>query len=224
MRQAFALLLLTSILLTGCSSHFSEAPVAGNFLTKKQMKLQSASHWQIVAQDLAEKVRHDYQGNTPVYLEPSADDHPFSRAFHEYLTTALVQQGFTVLKEPADQFYLMTTHLQVVRFQPQRGQPSGFWHSLASGLWAVDKAKAKLDQQYNEAENRFPQPPVYSPLYYVDEFNHRHTPSHELIITLSLGNVEQHALRRSETYFIADQDLPLYESPKGKNIRVVGGL
>lgn len=46
-----SLVLAGSIFLAGCTAPFTEAPVATNFEASEQRKLQSAQHWQVIAED-----------------------------------------------------------------------------------------------------------------------------------------------------------------------------
>lgn len=42
-----------SLVLTGCAAPYTETPLATNFPTSKQPKLQAAAHWNVIANDVA---------------------------------------------------------------------------------------------------------------------------------------------------------------------------
>ena len=47
------LALCASLFLTACTTPYSEAPVATNFPSSKQHKLQAGAHWNVIANDAA---------------------------------------------------------------------------------------------------------------------------------------------------------------------------
>jgi hypothetical protein len=56
-RTRFVAALLFLPLFAGCATPYSEAPLATNFPTSKQQKLQAAAHWNVIAGDVASRFR-----------------------------------------------------------------------------------------------------------------------------------------------------------------------
>ena len=101
------LALCASRLLSACTTPYSEAPVATNFPTSKQHKLQAGAHWDAIAKDAATTLVTSlrlgkgciaaYPDCNQLVLRPPREVTPFSRAFHTLLTTSLVNQGVQMI-------------------------------------------------------------------------------------------------------------------------------
>lgn len=98
--------LCASLLLSACTTPYSEAPVATNFPTSKQHKLQAGAHWDAIARDAAATLVTSlrlgkgciaaYPDCSQLTLRPPKEPTEFARGFHTLLTTALVNQGVQV--------------------------------------------------------------------------------------------------------------------------------
>lgn len=214
--------------LNGCASPYSEVPIASNFPTSKQLKLQSAHHWQVIADDLAQKLVHDLPINHPIFIEPSNPHTAFSDALTNQLMTSLSNKGITVLKEASDQYYLIDINIQLLKFAADRRQIAELTTAsgLATGVWSVDKTRANIwtaSQRDGIHDDRSALNDFY---WHGSEFASGPTPQHELIITIGIGNETQYSTRKTASYYITDADLPLYQAEKGlptRTIRVTGG-
>ena len=111
---SIAVILAVAATVSGCALHNihsggdkiypanNEVPVAANFRTSMQLKLQAAEHWRRVANDSAGVLAKAMQKGATVYVRrncdttgcaPRACDTTFNRVFHNEFTTALVEQG-----------------------------------------------------------------------------------------------------------------------------------
>lgn len=226
-------------LLAGCAPfQHTEAPLATNFATSKQPKLQAAHHWQVIADDMADTIAKSLAegspcvaaaGNCPaVFVARATPPTPFSQAFQTGFVSRLVNQGTKVaIAAPGD--IHIAIDIQSVRFSPDRSQylgvgkfslmTLGLWglHNLAehsgyhhaAGVGALGVAVASDIVQWNMAEL------AKGP-----------TPQMEVIVTASATRGGQFLARRTNVYYIADTDSALYTytlPPKPPvAIRVVG--
>ena len=97
------LALCASLFLTACTTPYSEAPVATNFPSSKQHKLQAGAHWNVIANDAASTLVSSirlgkgciaaYPDCNRLVLRPPKEPTAFAQGFHTLLATALVNQG-----------------------------------------------------------------------------------------------------------------------------------
>lgn len=124
--------------MAGCATPYSEAPIATNFSTIKQNKLQAGAHWKVIADDLAKTVTGKAGNAQSVYLNPPPKT-AFNQAFYSLLLTSLVNQGVTVAKQPAAADVTVDIETQMVKFGANRQQYNfvGAPTALAAGAWAL---------------------------------------------------------------------------------------
>ena len=88
-----------------CTTPYSEAPVAIQFPTSKQNKLQAGAHWDAIAKDAANlgtSLRLGKAASPPIRIATSwrcarpRRTQEFARGFQTLLTTALVNHGVQV--------------------------------------------------------------------------------------------------------------------------------
>ena len=92
-----------AVLAAGCATPYSPVPVATNFPTSEQQKLQAAAHWMAITEHI-EKQLVPALNNSPrraLFVQPLRGS-PFERAVAGQLMTSLVNGGFVVAKTPDD--------------------------------------------------------------------------------------------------------------------------
>lgn len=104
-RHSF-LLILSMLLVQGCSS----VPRATKINTGSQPKMQAVKHWDVLANDIAKKIKVAIENNPElsyktVYLETD-DRSPFGETFKEMLKFNLFKQGITLAENQAGSIYL----------------------------------------------------------------------------------------------------------------------
>ena len=105
------LALCASLFLTACTTPYSEAPVATNFPSSKQHKLQAGAHWNVIANDAASTLVSSirlgkgciaaYPDCNRLVLRPPKEPTAFAQGFHTLLATALVNQGVQLAPDAA---------------------------------------------------------------------------------------------------------------------------
>ena len=110
------LALCASLFLTACTTPYSEAPVATNFPSSKQHKLQAGAHWNVIANDAASTLVSSirlgkgciaaYPDCNRLVLRPPKEPTAFAQGFHTLLATALVNQGVQLAPDAASAMML----------------------------------------------------------------------------------------------------------------------
>lgn len=96
--------MVIAAMLAGCATPYSEAPLATNFPTTKQEKMQAAAHWNVIAKDVAAQISLKLAEQRPLHVAQPTGKSAFERAFANQLISSLVADGQTVMKQPADWF------------------------------------------------------------------------------------------------------------------------
>lgn len=217
--------LTTALLLGGCATDkkFAEVPVPVNFKSESMMKLQSVSHWNNVALDMAAGVANKYSaGNgcipgfgckTPIYVSEPTPETQFSKAFHTQLVSALVNQGLPVLKKEKQQATTVEIDIQIVS-SANAGSNVEYDQApteLVNGVWvvrdlndtAVHKFKNLTTGQWSLGEankNAWFRSP-------------QSKPGAEMLVTVSFVNDSQYIARTSNMYYL-DSDAGYVVPPK----------
>jgi len=210
-------------MLAGCATPYSEAPLATNFPTTKQEKVQAAAHWNAIAKDVANQVSSKLADKRPLHVIQPAGKSAFERAFSNQLISSLVASGHAVMKQPAGALNV-EVDTQVVGFSPNRPQyhHAGTATALMTGVWALHvgeaTAGAALYATVAAAD-------AYT--WFRSEFATGETPKTEIIVTTSVSDGNQYLSRSTSIYYVADSDKALYETTgpglTARNIKVSGG-
>ncbi|WP_018413062.1 hypothetical protein [Methyloversatilis thermotolerans] len=209
------------ILLAGCAAPYSETPLATNFPTSRQPKLQAADHWATIARDVARQLAAGLNDSRPVHIDEASSRSEFERAFARQLASALMEQGHAVSRSPHDAL-ILAFDTQVVRFSPDRLQSRdhGGLTLLASGLWALAAVDATAAGAATAGVAGYDGYRAAS-----SEFARGDTPATEILITVHVSDGARYLAHRSLVYYAADGDRALYDPGSGGHpIRMQGGL
>lgn len=222
-RRILTAFALTAIV-AGCATPYSEAPLATNFPTSKQPKLQAAAHWSVIAQDVAQQLAAGLKAKPalpPLYVNQVANKTDFDRAFANQLISALVAEGFVVQKSSAGAL-VVDIDTQSVRFSAHRPQYryAGAATALTAGVWALHQASpAGIATAAIVGADAY--------MWFSSEFATGATPQMEILVTTSVSDGRQYLARNTSVYYVADADAILYQGPAPaapvKAIGVIGG-
>ncbi len=216
----------------------NEAPVATNFQTSTQHKLQAGEHWNLIARDSAKAINENLQraGSCipkstecrPVFVRTPEYLTEFSRAFYNQLKTALVDSGVAVAKRNQPGALEMEIDVQPIKFTGNRPQYryAGVASELGQGVWALRDVA-----DMNPSDSTLsPSPPLAkSEIWFRSQFASGQTPKTEIIVTLSLVDTRTYMARSTNVYYVADSDSQLYDQeicsivrpcPQGKKSHV----
>lgn len=231
MMKKLAAAIGAALLAAGCATPYSEAPLATNFSTSKQQKLQAASHWNLISRDVANRLSASLPKDAPVFINQPDAPTPFERAFISQLITALVQTGHPVMKTPEGALRI-GLDTQAVPFAADRPQYRDFGAAtaLGAGVWAIhDLVEYATNGAGKAAVLGLAAVDAYK--WFQSEFASGETPQHEIIITTTVSDANRYVARDTSVYYVADADRQLYLPPAKaalpqpivKTFRVVGG-
>lgn len=208
MALKFAAAMATGLLLAGCASHHTPAPLATNFATTGQPKLQAAQHWAIISDHIEKTLLAELKKNPPrpVYIAEPAQPSPFQRALASQLTTSLVNDGYVVSRAPAGSLKV-EMDVQAVSFTPNRPQYRyhGNATALAGGVWALSAIEAPVLATVAGGAGGYD---AYQ--WFNAQFAPGATPRTEIIVTVSVSDQYRYVARNTSAYYVADTDRQLY--------------
>lgn len=206
-------LLASSLLLGGCVAQHSEVPTPTNFATQKQLKIQSASHWQLIAKDAASQLAAALPEKYPLHIRQSGTQSAFEAAFAQQLVSELHSAGYLMMKT-ADRPGTLVVDVSAtpVLFSRDRlqGKTIGRWTALTGGLWALHEI---YDDVSPGAAMIAGAVTLDAMEWFRSEVASGPTPQTELIITASVSNDERYYAQVSATYYTTDSDWELYNGP-----------
>lgn len=196
---------------TGCVSNYSATPIAKNFPTSNQQKLQAASHWSVITDDLAAKLKANIEGKVqksdPLYVS-SVRNSPFNHAVELELIASLVNDGYTVFKTPSNAIKV-DIDTQVIEFSPGRIQAKniGVPTALVTGVWALAAVDATAAGVATAAVA------TGDASRWINSDNSSgETPRTEVIVSITVSNQNQYLAISKNTYYVTDTDKKLYEA------------
>lgn len=196
------------LFLAGCAARYTPTPLATNFPVAKQLKLQAADHWVVIAANIEQRLKTqlDKSPPRPLYINEVPQPTPFQRALATQLTTALVNDGYTVSKTPAGSLKVdMDT--QAVTFSADRPQYRyhGEKAALASGVWVLSEVDFPPLAVVAAGTGAYD---AYN--WFNDQFAPGATPKTEIIVTVSVSDPYRYVARNTAAYYVSDGDRPLY--------------
>lgn len=210
----------TALLATACATPFAPAPLATNFQSSKQPKLQAAAHWNTIAGDVAAKLSARVPANTPLFINHHADASPFERAFTGQLFTALIEAGYPVMRSPEGALRV-GVHTQAVPFAANRPQyrHAGKATALGAGIWALyDIVEYASNGAGKAALLAVGAADAYA--WFESEFAAGGTPAMEIIVTTSVTDANRYVARNTSVYYVDDADHRLYAAPVQAHTKV----
>jgi hypothetical protein len=211
MRLAAAIFLTT--LLTGCAIHDGKPKVA-TFEVTEQNKLKSASHWRVVAEDVAAQISKKAPAQ-PVYV-PAGVETTFSKVFASQLKSSLLAKGYALSSTRAGALEISVAveevqHVTVSRYTP------GTLSKLAAGVLVLREFTDTSRQAAGAVAGLLiAEDAVRS----IQEMGKR--PSTEIVLTsvaTKNGAVLSH---NTDVYYLDSVDSSLF-SVTGRQFKVLGG-
>lgn len=209
--------------LTGCATPYSETPQAKNFPTTSQEKLQAASHWRLITDDLYKKMQASMVGkiekSQPLYVS-AKDTSAFNKAVVAELTYSLVADGYTVLKN-GENVIKIDVDTQVLEFSPSRlkAKKVGLLTAIATGLWAVTEAGGPI----TTAGVATVAVAGSEALTYMNSDQAAgETPKTEIIINIAALDANRYIAVSRGSYYVSDTDKGLYQASQARAFTVRG--
>lgn len=207
-RAGFAL--CGALLAAGCAIPYSPAPVATNFPNSLQVKLQAGAHWGVIARHMTNQLAPSLKVNArrPMYVSAQQSS-AFAQGVSAHLVTALVNDGYTVVKVPDANTLRIELDTQVVAFSPNRPQYkfAGERTALVAGAWlltGIDRSIEFLASAAVGGQDAY--------AWFHSQFATGATPKTEVIVNLSLADDSRYYARTSAVYYTVDSDRALYDA------------
>ncbi|WP_202419793.1 hypothetical protein [Pseudoduganella guangdongensis] len=186
--------ILAAAVLAGCTAPpYTPTPLATNFPTSEQSKLQAAAHWGAIAQHLEKRLVEEMKKGPqrPFFIHENPQATPFQRALTTQIISSLVNDGYVVSRTPGGALRI-DLDVQALTFSAERAQyrPSFTSNLISNGVWVAS-------QQDPTAKSR-------------SAFAPGATPRTELIITLSVSDQYRYYARSTNAFYVADMDRGLY--------------
>jgi hypothetical protein len=215
---------LIAISLAGCSINQSQVPLATTYEYSTQQKMQAAHHWDVLAEDIAMRLKSQLSNlNNPISVIPS-NNSPFQSAFEDLLITQLVNQGLDIRESDTSRLKLkfdtqVVSHSDRGYIRPQKGAHTTL-AMIATGVWAAvniaDNSAAAADALIAGS--------VIGTGVALDATagNIVSISNKEVIINVSLMDGDRYLMRKSGIYYINEPDDGHYASPlASKRLKVV---
>jgi hypothetical protein len=218
MRAVFASVLGLS-LLGACSP----VPIAGTFPVTVEQRMQSVSHWQMVAQQtVGDAIARGLPQDRPVYvaLSPRGEQCTFCIAFTGYVTTELMNHGYSVSLTEDTNASAVHYSLQAVPFYEWKDHEAipGFFTLLAGGAWLGAQGATHWGSMGAPTAAAAAIPAGVA----LDLANGAFaTPTDsELIVTVDVTSAGRVILRSSRNFYVAGADIWQYVAPPQDNTLV----
>ncbi len=207
-----------SLLLTGCASVYEgnkylPNPVAQDMATGFEQKLQSAAHWDVIAQNEAAEIASAITSSGSVEFGEMSHRSGFGKAYKKMLTARLLGNGVPVMDAGAK--YILTYEVQVVKHKSRDDLP------LPAGIFSLTTGVAYI---IGQAAARWTHPELLIIPFSVagDLFlaNNRDSLSSntEVLITTELRDKSEIVQSSTHAYYFNEADKNLYDP--GKNFKV----
>ena len=209
--------LLVSTVACATSNGVSEVPIAINFSSQAQHKVQSLAHLNNIAVDMADSVLKKYGSgggcipgencNLSIFVNTPVVETEFSTAFNSQFVSALVNRGMKVVAQmPA--LVQVNIDMQVVTFSGSApiasydtkkvGCRKGIWVIRDLTDTAVHEFGSLTTSEWETGETNKSKW-FYSP---------QKAPTTEMLITVSFIKGGQYMARTSNVYYVASDILP----------------
>jgi hypothetical protein len=225
MKIPHATLIAFALVTAGCAS---QVPVAETYPVSYQKKMKASHHWDVLAADVVAQTkaslkRNNYLDGRELYVVPAEQKTAFNRAFGNFLTSQLVNQGLPVSTK-REGSVVVQYETQLVKHNSERpNYAPGMLTTLTAGvLVARDVAlHASGESLYlggmalvglaDLGYGRLAGGPTKT----------------EVIVTTSITDDGHYLARKSDVYYLEDVDASLFvEAPADvspvKELKVVG--
>jgi len=203
-------LLAGLLLLTGCSTPYRESPIATNFKTTKQHKLQSLHHWKVIANDIVAHINPKLKSHK-IYLS-LPNETTFQKSFNNLLRNALINSGYSIVLNPQNADLTINYNLNVVKFESRKelinrdNIPK--YTFLTSAIIVASK---NVGTPAAAAGTALATAAGIDAYHFFNSIKTT-TPIYEISITLNIKNDKQYVDSVNRVYYVADEDLYNYKN------------
>mgnify|MGYP000214465452 CR=1 FL=1 len=200
-------LFFTVLFISGCAH---EMPYGKGFQSTRQLKLNSASHWDTLAEHEAGMISKtlEFLPNVRVYIKRPAVKVPFAKAYHHLLTSRLAAEGVYIVTEPDFNTAIIKYSVDVIKQPARYEEDRVFETTLAQGVHFLSgTAIAKSIFSVSIAALDVVKVPFYVIGSQNDTFS---TPTDEVVVTTQIIMNKQVLNSDSRVYYIENANIPHY--------------
>lgn len=219
MRNTAILGLLPALFLSGCVIHDGR-PTVSTLDVPAQTKLKSASHWQVVATDVATQIDASFKESnleaTPLWVPASNPGSTFSNVFSSQLQSSLMKRGLSVVDQKAGALEVSVKTEAVWHGVDRDAYRPGTYTALAAGVLVIRDAVLR---------HANPVGPIMGLALAVDaaktieEFSGR--PFTEIVLTTSVKKDGAFIMHRTDVYYVDGVDAGLFDT-RHREFKIVG--
>ncbi len=208
------LLMLFFLLFTaGCS----QVPYPTTYGFSQQKKMQAAQHWKLLAQDIAEQIKHEmfninFDRDIPIYISPG-DDTPFDHIFRNLLTSEFLDRKLQVSTKKYGSIEMKVEAKILTHNARKIHHPIEKWTTLGVGVNVLRAAyQSSLEHVLLMAM------PAGIAIDTAFAGNAGDIPSNEVIISTSLIQDDKIIIQNVDIYYVNEPDWWHYDKePYEKN-------
>lgn len=202
--------IISMLLFSACSAPYSEAPIATNFKTTNQLKLQSLYHWKVISANMV-KVLISKIPNKSIYIYPN-NTNQFNNIFSDFLREELLNNGIKVKRYDTLTSTYLKYNVKIVKlnkdissFRNMVGVPT----ALAAGVWFINKFASKTisgvpTMVFGAAAA------TEATLWFNSKEASGNLPKYEVSITIDVYNKNEYLSTINRVYYVSDLDYNLY--------------
>lgn len=203
MKMKISVGVLVVLLLGGCST--AQVPYTQNHPASYQKVARAASHWDILADDVAAQTVAAIGTQKAIYVSAPTEATDFNRAFHNFLITRMVNKNIPVSNQKTGAVEVQYETQVVMHNSERRAYQSGTITALAAGLlvaynvphWHPESMKAAFLGAAAGADAAVS----------TDAGSPTKT---ELVVTTSAIEGGRYLVRKTDIYYIDPEDVPLF--------------
>lgn len=228
-RLSFIFIIL--VFMAGC---YTQTPKPATYEFSLQQKMQSAGHWNVLAEDVAAQIRETLRKwgylSQPVYIQPACGapigpcephyETPFGEGFYDLLLTQLVNYGLKVSTQENGAL-VVTNKVQVLWHDEDRIARAG-WPGMITaaaalaGGWGWVIRDAQIHGLGRRESAALAGAGITAAALYdaaSGMFTKGGVPHSEVIITTSIKDYDRYLMRKTDVYYINDKDYWHYKTP-----------
>ncbi len=198
---------LVALVVAGCAH---EVPQGVAFKKPEQLKLNSASHWEILANHEAGLIMKTLKKSSalPLYIKEPANSFPFATTYQHLLTSNIVEMGGNVVIQPEFNTATIAYTVDIINHNAHYVENMGLVTPLAQGVYYL--ATTVLGRGAHDVTTTAMEI-VKSPFYAaVDQVKPNLATHVEVVITTQIVMGNQILSSDSRIYYVERGNLPQY--------------
>lgn len=219
MRITGYIMAIATIATGGCTI-FDGRPAVATLEPPAQVKLKSAAHWQIVANDIGSQINANITsknlGNQAIRVPVDSTSSKFAKVFASQLQSSLLQSGMKVVDGKENALEVSVTTEEVWHGPYRHVYRPGSITALTGGVLVLRDAFLNSATPINAVIGAAI---GLDAAKTIEEFSGR--PFTEIVLTTSVKQGNTFVMHRTDVYYVDEVDVSLFDSGQ-RQFRIVG--